>query len=545
MKVGSFSVKGNIVDVVNKEVFKGEIFIENGLIVDIAKKNVDENVYILPGLIDSHIHVESSMLIPSEFAKVAVRSGTVAIVTDPHEIANVLGMEGVEYMIEDGNTVPFKFFFGAPSCVPATNFETSGYVFDSKSVEKLLQRDDILYLSEMMNFPGVVFNDQEVHAKIEMSKKLNKPIDGHAPGLSGDELRKYASAGITTDHECSTLEEAIEKIKVGIKIQIREGSAAKNLEALYSLIDEFPNDVMLCSDDRHPDDLLKGHVDYLVRKCNEKRLDIFNVLRAVTYNPVKHYGLNVGLLQKNDSADFIIIDNLDDFKVQQTYINGEIVFDNGNVLIKSVNNKILNNFNVDIIAKSDLEVEAKGEKIRVIEAIDGELFTKTLIVDAKIKNGLVVQDIENDILKISVVNRYKKSKIITGFIKNFGFKTGAIASSIAHDSHNIIAVGANDSDLLNAINKVIENRGGVAVSNNGKIYDLPLPIAGLMSNNPAEEVALAYEKINKITKEIGTKLKAPLMTLSFMALLVIPEFKIGDKGLFDGNKFEFVDLFVN
>ncbi|MBE9469254.1 MAG: adenine deaminase [Bacteroidetes bacterium] len=540
-----YEISGTIADVVNKRFYKGVVKVRDNKIIDIVKKDNVENQFILPGLIDSHIHIESSMLVPSEFAKLAVLHGTVATVSDPHEIANVLGIEGVDFMINNSKTVPFKFFFGAPSCVPATGFETSGFELNSADIENLLKRDDIYYLSEMMNFPGVIYNDNEVINKINLSKKFNKPIDGHAPGLSGNDLKKYVDSGISNDHECSTIEEALEKINCGMKIQIREGSAAKNFEALCKLIDSHPDKVMLCSDDLHPDNLIQGHINKLIKKAQKKGFDFFNILRAATYNPVKHYGLNVGLLQKNDPADFIVVDNLDDFNVLKTFVNGQKVAENNNALFDTKKAEIINNFSVKGISKNDLIVKAENDKtMNLINAFDGELYTKGITVKPKIENNCIVSDIENDILKIVVVNRYdEKAKPAVGFVKGFALKRGAIASSIAHDSHNIICVGTNDTDILSAITKIIDNKGGIVACNEKNIYDLPLPIAGLMSNKSGKEVASQYKFLNDKALEFGSKFAAPFMSLAFMALLVIPELKIGDKGLFDVNKFKLTSLF--
>ncbi len=563
-KVKTFSVSGNIVDVVNKEIFYGTINIENGKIVKIVHCPQSDNQiikspnhqitksFILPGLIDAHIHIESSMVIPSEFARAAVVHGTVATVSDPHEIANVLGIEGVKFMINNGKKVNFKFYFGAPSCVPATAFETSGANFGLKETEELLSIKEIKYLSEMMNFPGVLNNDREVIGKIELAKKYKKPVDGHAPGLKGNDAQAYAKAGISTDHECMTISEAEDKIKFGMKILIREGSAAKDFDELIPLIAKYPDSLMFCSDDRHPDDLIQGHINLLIKKAIKSGYNTMDIIRSCTYNPVKHYNLNVGLLQEGDPADFIIVDNLNNFNVLSTYINGEKVADKGNTLINSLKEEPLNNFHCNKITLKDIELPASVLKlpasIRVIEAIDGQLFTKSLIEKAKIFDNNIVSDIENDTLKIVVYNRYdiQHSKPAVGFIKGFGFKYGAIASSIAHDSHNIIAVGADDEDIVNAINMIIDNKGGISYSelsiynSNSKI--LPLPVAGLMSNANIYQVADIYQSINKTVINLGTKLTSPFMTLSFMALLVIPELKLGDKGLFDVTKFEFANL---
>lgn len=536
-------LSGNIVDVVSQRIFQGKISIENNRIINISEEPVKETQFILPGLIDAHIHIESSMLSPSEFARIAVIHGTVATVSDPHEIANVLGIDGVDYMINNGGKVPFKFFFGAPSCVPATSFESAGAVLGVQETEELLSRPEIKYLSEMMNFPGVLFDDKEVVSKLSIAKKYNKPVDGHAPGLSGTDLKKYISAGISTDHECFTIEEGLEKISLGMKVLIREGSAAKNFDTLIPLITEHPDQIMFCSDDKHPNDLLKGHINLLIKSAINLGYDPILVLRSCIYNPVKHYSLEVGLLQKNDLADLVVVDNLIDFNVLQTYIDGNLVAENGLSYIKEVLDGSPNHFNANPIKTSDIEVMAQAGNIKVIEAIEGQLITNKLELSPLIADHKVVSDISRDILKMVVLNRYNESVPAVGFIKNFGFKGGAIASTVAHDSHNIIAVGVNDSEIVEAINLLIKNKGGISLIKTNKELFLPLPVAGIMSNNDGFKVAKDYDQLEQEAKLLGSGFKAPFMTLSFMALLVIPELKLSDKGLFDGNKFEFTSLF--
>ena len=538
-----FSVSGNIIDVINGRIYKGTITVSDGAIVSVVKKEVADDQYILPGLIDAHIHVESSMLVPSEFAKLAVTHGTVATVSDPHEIGNVLGIAGIKFMIENGEKVPFKFFFGAPSCVPATVFETSGANLGPAEIGELLDMDKIKYLSEMMNFPGVLHQDKEVLAKIEEAKKRGKPVDGHAPGLKGKDAEFYINAGISTDHECFTIEEALDKINYGMKIQIREGSAAKNFEALIPLMDTHPDKIMLCSDDRHPDDLAEGHINGLVKRAIAKGYDPLQVIKVCTYNPVLHYDLEVGLLRQGDPADFIIADNLTDFNILKTYINGVKVAENGKSLIKTEKEKAPNSFNAKPISEIDIAIKAEGNEVKVIRAMDGQLITNLIYSKTKVENGLAVSNVENDVLKTMVLNRYKDAKPALGFITNFGFIRGAIASTVAHDSHNIIAVGTNDKDMVRAVNLLIEAKGGISLVDGEKEMLLPLPVAGLMSNDNGYKVAEAYAEMSEAAKELGSKLNAPYMTLSFMALLVIPELKLSDKGLFDGERFEFTPLF--
>ena len=545
MKNNSYTVSGNIVDIVNREIFQGTIIIENGKITDVIREEVENDQYILPGLIDSHIHIESSMLIPSEFARLAVRHGTIASVSDPHEIANVLGMKGISFMINNGKKVPFKFYFGASSCVPATQFETSGANLGPKEMDELLQMDDMHYLSEMMNFPGVLNGDKEVMEKIAIAKKYNKPIDGHAPGLKGEDAKKYIAAGISTDHECFTMDEALGKVKDGMKILIREGSAAKNFEALIDLIKDYPDKVMFCSDDRHPNDLVKGHINEFVKRAFKKGYDKFDVLRAASLNPVIHYNMDIGLLQKGDNADFIIVDDLENFNIKATYIDGIKVADENTSFIESQTEKEINNFSATKIQIEDIKIAPQKGKIRVIQALDGQLITKNITREAKIEKDNVISDIENDILKIVVYNRYKPAKPSIAFINNFGFKSGAIASSVAHDSHNIVAVGVNDSDIVDAINLLVEKKGGISFSEKKIKKVLPLPIAGLMSAEDGYIVAKKYEELDMLTKTLGTQLNASYMTLAFMALLVIPEIKLSDLGLFNGSEFEFTSLFFS
>lgn len=539
------NISGNIVDVLNKRIFPGKIFIEDGKINKIEEiKNDFPKQFILPGLIDSHVHIESSMLSPGGFASLAVQHGTIASVSDPHEIANVMGMEGVEYMIRDGEKVPFKFYFGAPSCVPATPFETSGAVLGANEINDLLNRNEIKYLSEMMNFPGVIGKDKAVLQKINYAKKLNKPIDGHAPGLRGEALKKYIHAGITTDHECFTIDEAREKIELGMIVQIREGSAARNFKALYPLISEYPGKVMLCSDDLHPDDLLKGHMNRLIVEGLKEGLDLFDILTAAIVTPKDHYNLDIGLLQENDPADLIVIDNLKDFRIKQVYINGELVVNNARVLFDYENTETINKFVAQPVKKDGIKVSAKGDKIRVINAFDGELITGQEIVEANIHNDEVFPDPAYDIQKVVVLNRYQKSNPVVGFITGFGLEKGALASSIAHDSHNIIAMGTNDTDIIKVLNTVIESRGGIAVYDGVNLDTIQLKIAGLMSDEDPQKVAKDYKRINSKAAKLCSKIKSPFMTLAFMSLLVIPELKIGDKGLFNVVDFKETSLFL-
>ena len=537
-------IKSNLIDVVSKETYPAEITIENNTIISIKRINETLHTYVLPGFVDAHVHVESSMLVPTEFARIAVTHGTVGTISDPHEIANVLGVAGVDYMIENAKQVLFHFYFGAPSCVPATNFETAGAVINSNDIDQLLARPEIVYLAEMMNFPGVIYKDEEVLKKLASAKKHGKPIDGHAPGLMGDEMKHYFNAGITTDHECFGYMEAVEKLKHGVKVLIREGSAAKNFETLISLLKDYPEQIMFCCDDKHPDNLIESHINDHVKRALNAGHDLYHVLRAASYNVIKHYNLPVGLLQVGDSADFIEIDNLKNFTILKTYISGTLVAENGISFLKSVNAPIVNNFNCSLKTPDDFKLKGEGDKIRVIEVLDGQLVTDELCIESFIVNGFAESNVEEDILKIAVVNRYKDAPIAKAFIKNIGLKQGAIASCVAHDCHNIVVVGTNDDDMCNAVNLIINAKGGISLANKEEAMVLELPIAGIMTNQPAEEVAEAYTKLDKRAKALGSKLRAPYMSLSFMALLVIPELKLSDKGLFNGKTFQFTDVFV-
>ena len=541
-----FSVSGNIVDIENQVIFPGTVTVTNDRISSVNREEGKEyDNYIMPGFIDSHIHIESSMLIPSSFARMAVVHGTVATVSDPHEIGNVLGVDGVNYMIENGDKVPFKFFFGAPSCVPATPFETSGAEITANDIKKLFQNPKIKYLSEMMNFPGVINEDPNVLEKIRIAKESGRPIDGHAPGLRGDDLYKYISYGISTDHESITLEEAIDKLHKGMMIMIRDGSAASSFDIMHKLIETRPEMCMFCSDDKHPDDLMNGHINTAVKKSFGLKYGLWRILQVATLNPIRHYHLDVGLLKEDDPADFIIVDKLDEnMKVLKTYINGQKVAENDKCLIDNIDYDVANKFEAKKTVSSDFKVKPESSKIRVIEAENNQLVTGKMEAEAKIEDGNVVSDVDKDILKIIVINRYKESKPSIAFIKNIGIKKGALASSIAHDSHNIIAVGTSDEAISIAVNELIENKGGIVCYDDEKLESLPLPVAGLMTGEDGWQVGEKYSYLDKMAKDMGSKLNAPFMTLSFMALLVIPSMKLSDEGLFDGDKFEFVDLFI-
>lgn len=532
----------NIIDIHKREIYPAKVIIEGKMIKDIIRIQKVVGNYIMPGLIDSHVHIESSLCTPGSFAMAVVSRGTTGIVSDPHEIANVMGLEGIEFMLKDAAKVPLKVWFGAPSCVPATAFESNGAVIDHTDLDKLLKRKEIKYLSEMMNFPGVISEDKDVLKKIMVAKKHGKPIDGHAPGLSGNDLKKYIDAGISTDHECSTLEEALEKLSKGMKIQIREGSAARNLDALKSLLNSHPEELMLCSDDMHPEMLAKRHINKVVSQLVKEGFDMFDVIRICTLNPVKHYNLDAGLLQKGQAADFIVVEDYMSMNVLETWINGEKVFDRGQTLFKYENKECINRFNASEISERDICIKRNGSEMRVIEAFEGELITKEVFLTPG-KGDIVKPDIQNDILKIVVKDRYKDMPPSTALIRGFGLKKGAFAGSVAHDSHNIICIGTNDKDIAAAINLIIRLKGGLAVAAGTELYSILLPVAGIMSEKQVNIVASEYEKLSQLVKSMGCTMSAPFMTLSFMALLVIPELKLSDKGLFKGKIFNYVPLF--
>ncbi|MGE4318606.1 MAG: adenine deaminase [Deferribacterales bacterium] len=533
-------ISGNIVNIERREIFPGTVTVENGKIIEISKDDAVYDRYILPPFIDSHVHVESSMLIPTEFARLASVHGTGACVSDPHEIANVLGAEGVYFMLDNAGKTPFRFYFGAPSCVPATPFETAGGRVTSEDIETMFQDSRIKYLSEMMNVPGVLFDDETVKTKIDLAKKSGRPVDGHSPMLTGDDLRKYISAGITADHEAITLFEGREKIALGMKIQIREGSAAKNFEALYPLLNESPEMCMLCSDDLHPDNLTEGHINLLVKRAVKEGVDVFNVLTAACVTPVRHYDLDCGLLNEGDSADMIVVNNLEEFRVSEVYIKGIICSGDGEPYLENIREAHMNRFEAVEKQPEDFLVRAEGA-LDVITVTDGQLVTGREKAEPRTKDGYALSDTERDILKIAVINRYADVPPAKAFVKNFGLKNGAFASSVAHDSHNIICVGTDDRSMARAVNIVIKNSGGLSFVSGAAEMELALPVAGLMTDADGYETAELYKNIDRAVKDAGCALSAPFMTLSFMALLVIPALKLSDKGLFDGESFSFVD----
>ena len=538
--------RANVVDVVAKALFYGEVSIDNGRIVaiDVLGDVQPSQPYLLPGFVDAHVHIESSMLMPDEFAFAALEKGTLASVSDPHEIANVLGAEGLQLMQRRSALTPFKILFGAPSCVPATPFETAGAAVNAQDIHQLFASGDAGYLSEVMNFPGVLNNDPELMKKIAAAKAMGLPIDGHAPGLKGDAAAKYASAGITTDHECTSLQEAHDKLAAGMSILIREGSAAKDFPVLHPLLSSHPDAVMLCSDDKHPDDLLEDHIREQVKSALLLGHSLFNVLRAATFNPVTHYGISLGLLQVGDAFDAILVRDLNDFHIISAWIEGKQVVENEVCLLPHHPPECLNHFMAEAVTVETLRLPHPGLLCRVIVAQDGQLLTRQQIAPMPEKNGMVEADLENDVLFLTVINRYHSAPPVVALVKGFGLSDGAIASSVAHDSHNIVAVGTSPEWLEKAVNEVIRHKGGLAAASPSGLDSLPLPVAGLMSDRPADIVGPAYRRLNECAQQMGSSLHAPFMTLSFMALLVIPELKLSDKGLFDGNRFEFCSLGV-
>jgi adenine deaminase len=542
----------NIIDIINCTIHLSTISVNDGKIFSIETIHPfpDEDFpYMMPGFVDAHVHIESSMLTPAQFARMAVVHGTIATVSDPHEIGNVLGVKGVEFMIENGRKVPFKFCFGAPSCVPATVFETAGATITPQDIAYLFTNyPEVGYLAEVMNFPGVINKDPDMVAKINIAQNMGKPIDGHAPGLRGDMARRYIEAGPSTDHECFTNEEALEKLQYGMKILIREGSAAKNFDALINLLPQHYENMMFCSDDKHPDSLEEGHINQLVARAVALNYDIFKVLQVACINPVLHYRLPVGLLKVGDPADFIVVNNLKDFVVNQTYINGRLVANKGKSYIDNIPSPSLNQFNCLPKRPNDFAIYAQDSTqsqalVKVIETLDGQLITNQIESTLAIREQQLVCDVNADILKVAVVNRYKNATPAVAFIKNFGLKTGAIASSVAHDSHNIIVVGTNDVQICEAVNLIIEAQGGISAVGQDDSHVLPLPIGGILSGEDGYWVAEQYSKIDQFAKQaLGCTLGSPFMSLSFMALLVIPKLKLSDLGLFDGENFCFTNV---
>jgi adenine deaminase len=546
MNLNSGSHYANIVNLLERRVAAGRIVWQDGVITscDITGPETAGLAYLIPGFVDAHVHVESSMLVPTEFARLATRHGTVASVSDPHEIANVLGLDGVRFMLENARQASFKMFFGAPSCVPATPFETAGASLGLVELDILLREEGLLYLSEMMNFPAVLARDPFVMSKIALAQSLGLPVDGHAPGLTGEQARRYAQTGISTDHECASLEEARDKLACGMHILIREGSAARNFDTLQPLIRSHPDKVMFCSDDKHPDDLVRGHIDRLVARAVAAGHEAMDVLRCACLNPVLHYRLPVGLLRPGDPMDAVEVADLRDFQPLRTWVQGRLVAAAGCSLFESVPVRPINHFQARKISPVDLEVPAGGDLLRVIDVRDGELLTREALLTPRVVNDRIVSDLDRDLLFLVVLNRYRETPPAVAFVRGFGLRRGALASSVAHDSHNLVAVGADAEELCQAVNALIDHGGGIAVAAAGEAAILPLPVAGLMSDQDGDAVAVRYTELTRLAGTLGTPLRAPFMTLSFMALLVIPELKLSDQGLFDGRAFHFTSLTV-
>ena len=540
----NLKVAGNLIDIITKESYPAVLGIRSGKIISVQR---DEKLrcehYLIPGFVDSHVHVESSMLCPYEFSKMAVSHGTLGALCDPHEIANVLGKKGIDYMIENGRDAPCRLYFGAHSCVPATPFESSGASLKGEDISLLFDTHKLYHLAEVMNVPGVLDGDLQLLQKIGEAKKRAKKIDGHAPGLSGDELARYVAAGIDSDHECTSYGEGLEKLKHGMKVSIREGSAAKNFDALIDLIEVFPNSVMFCSDDIHPDDLARGHINSLVKRALDRKFCLYDVLRAASLNPTRHYGLDLGLLQCGDRADFLVVRDLDSLELVRAYLGGEVVYESGRVSSETRKHEVLNNFSRSPIEADSLRIEVpKAKELRVIAIEDGQLYTRKEKHKPLLRDGIVEADLDRDLLLLAVLSRYSDAPASLALAKNMGLQRGTIASSIAHDSHNIIAIGTSRKDIARAINLIVESRGGISAVEGEEEMLLALPIAGLMSDGDGVSVAREYEAIDAFAKKLGAKPKSPFMTLSFLALPVIPELKLSDRGLFDAEKRDFVPL---
>ncbi len=545
-----------IINVFSGEIIPGEMAISDGLIVGFgqyeAKKVEDLNGrYVAPGFIDGHVHIESSMACISEFARAVVVHGTTTVAADPHEIANVLGLSGIEYMLQSAEEQPMNIYFTLPSCVPATDMETAGARLTAEDLKPFLNKDRIIALAEMMNFPGVIYRDPDVLAKISAARQQKKPIDGHAPGLEGPQLYAYISAGIQSDHECTTEHEAIEKLRSGMHIMIRQGTCAKNLQTLLPAVNEkTARRMMWCSDDRHPHDLIaEGHIDSIVYEAIQSGLDPILAIQMATLNPAEYFNLDhLGALAPGRQADLVVFSDLKKPVIEKVYSRGILIAENGKILptiqIPSAAS-VPPSMHVDL-QKIDFAIPADKKQIRVIEIVPEQVITHQRIEEITVKNKQAVSDPSKDLLKMAVVERHSGSgNIGKGFVKGLGLKHGALASSVAHDSHNIIVVGTTDEDMRAALEAVVKMGGGLAAVSDARVRaELALPIAGLMSLEPVQRVRDQLDKLIEATHDMGTPLKDPFMTLSFLALPVIPELKLTDIGLVDVNKFEVVPLFV-
>lgn len=535
-------IKGNILNVFTDEIYPGEIKIEHGIIESIKEVNADFNDIIVPGFIDAHIHIESSMLTPSRFAEIALRHGTTSVIADPHEIANVMGMDGIDYMIDDAKKTPLKYYFTAPSCVPATKFEKSGATISPNIIDNLLSRPEFVALGEVMDYNAVISNEKSILEKIKIAKKYHKPIDGHAPLLSGKNLQKYVKHGVITDHESTTKKEVAEKKRMGMKIMIREGSESKMLEKLI-----YSNCDFIVSADLKPEDLINGHLDKCLRKAVDYGMDPYEAIKLVTINPAEHYNLNAGSISPGKSADLVFIDNLRDFTVKRVVINGNTIFKKQKLLFRANPRPIDTTLHVSLTKPEDFDLKAqnpahKSATVNLINVSDNTIITKQSSAKLSIQKKTIIPSVFEDILKISVVDRYGGNTISNGFVKGFGIKNGAIASSVSHDSHNIIVVGTNSEYMSRATNHLIENKGGLAAISNQAKLDVTLPIAGLMSDKPAKVVANNSAKLNELVSNMGCELSSPFTSLSFMALPVVPEVKMTTNGLFNVNTHQFIDI---
>ena len=582
---GDLIITAKVLDVECGEIYPAEVVIEDGLfkeVIPIITDDDDSLDYdyegiLIPGFIDAHIHIESSKLSPSNFAKAVLPYGTTSVVADPHDIANVLGIGGIDWMVEDGKKAPFDFYYTVPSCVPATCFESSGAVLTSEDVAELLKRDEMVALGEMMDFQGVIGEDEEVLKKLEAARVLGKPIDGHAPLLSGEDLEKYVSYGIFTDHECTRFDEAIEKARLGMKIMVREGSSAKDMDSLLNLDDRLnylieeemagrmlvqslddamqvpPFEFLIC-DDIDAEDLSMGHLDRLIKKAISLKINPKEAIKMVTFNPAEHYGLNCGAIEPDRIANFLLVDDLRNLNISKVWVHGELVVDDGEVLFETEEAESKNTIVLDEVKAEDFDVVMEMDWVNslmdettnvfVINASDNNLITEKSEETLLVQNKIIKPDLKKDIVKIAVVNRYGGNNIANGFVKGFHLKKGALATSVAHDSHNILVIGTNSEDMAKAVNLIRKHQGGlVAISTEDEICEvLELPIAGLMSNRNMDYIADKYGKLRDAVNELGCDLESPFTTLSFMGLLNIPHFKISDQGLFDGDKSCFVDL---
>lgn len=554
-KVDLLIKNARLINTFSGDIYKTDIAIYNGKIVGFgnynAVKTVDvKGMYVSPGFIDGHVHIESSMVKIPEFAKVVLPCGTTSVIIDPHEIANVLGIEGIKYMLSSSLNSMLGVYVMLPSCVPSTELETSGATLSSHDLSLLLNDERVLGIAEVMNYPGVINKDREVLNKIAIAG--NKAIDGHAPFLSGKPLYAYVASGIRSDHECSNLDEALEKLRAGMYIMIREGTAAKNLKSLIKLVnDSNYRKCVFVTDDRHLEDIHnEGHINYLVKKAIEYGVDPVKAIQMATINTAEYFGLkNLGALLPGYNADFIVFDNFKKMNIKMVYKDGMLVAKDGKILdgvIKDYKEKLRGTINVKWIEHEDFALKAETKKARVINVIPNEIITKMTVEEVKIDGGYVSSDTDRDILKIAVIERHMASgRIAKGLVRGFKLKKGAIASSVSHDSHNIVVIGTHDGDMYQAAVGVVKMQGGICAALNGQILEaLPLPVAGLMSDRSADFVRTKLRRLIEVSRYLGSDLPDPFMAMSFLTLPPIPEIKITDRGIIDANKFKVVNLFV-